>query len=338
MTGVSLLAGLVPVAILLAGMVALDSYQLVPVRSVLRSILFGVVAAAVAWGLHALVLDATGITRETLFRWVAPPLEEALKLAWVLSLIRRGRVGFPVDAAIHGFAVGAGFAMIENAYYAGTLGDSSLALWIVRGLGTALMHGGATAVAGILAHGLHERSGGGAAAWFVPGWLAATAFHASFNQLPFPPLVVAACVVVAVPVILVATYELSERQTRRWLGTTMDRDVELLERIREGTIADTPVGRYLTTLRERFPGPVVADMLCLLEIHSTLAMRAKGMLIVQAAGLTLPPDPELAAHLREWRFLERSIGPTGKLALAPFLARSGRERWQIAMLEKQART
>jgi hypothetical protein len=104
--------------------------------------------------------------------------------------------------------------------------------------------------------------------------------------------------------------------------------------IDSGALDDTPVGRYLEELRTRFAPAVVSDMLCYLEIHLELAMRAKGMLIARGAGLDMPPDPELPSRFTELRFLERSIGRTGILALLPFLHAHGRDRWQLEMLEK----
>jgi RsiW-degrading membrane proteinase PrsW (M82 family) len=327
----ALATGLLPVVLLLAGMVVLDCYKLVTRRQVLGSLAWGAAAGVVAWGLHAVARFRLGVPLETL-RWAAPAVEEALKLAGVALLFRRGHVGFLVDAAIHGFAVGAGFAVVENLYYALTLHDASPLLWVARGLGTAVMHGGATAIAAVIGLDLAKRRASRQAVWLLPGLLVAIALHTLFNQLPLPPLLRAASVIVAVPAILVAVYELSEAHTRAWLGVTMDRDVELLDLIHSGEITESPVGRYLTSLRERFPGGAVADMLCLLEIHAELGMRAKGVLLAREAGLELPPDPELAAHLDELRYLERSIGATGRLAIAPFLA-AGRERWQLRLLE-----
>ena len=99
-------------------------------------------------------------------------------------------------------------------------------------------------------------------------------------------------------------------------------------------IVHTPAGEYLGSLRNRFPGPTVADMLCLLEIRLELAMRVKGLLLARAAGLEVPADALVLANLEELRFLERSIGPTGRLAMRPLLP-EGRERWQIRLLEGQ---
>jgi RsiW-degrading membrane proteinase PrsW (M82 family) len=43
------------------------------------------------------------------------------------------RIGFLVDAAIFGFTVGSGFAVIENLYYLEQVPDAGRGTWIVRG-------------------------------------------------------------------------------------------------------------------------------------------------------------------------------------------------------------
>jgi len=144
-----------------------------------------------------------------------------------------------------------------------------------------------------------------------------------------------AALLLSVGVLLVAAvFERSERSTREWLGAGLDVDVELLEQILSGEIRHSHAGEYLDSLRTRFPGPVVADMLCYLQIYLELALRAKGMIIARAAGIDLPPDPSVRANFDEMRFLERSIGPTGKLAVHPLLRTGGRELWQLTMLGK----
>ena len=61
----------------------------------------------------------------TLFaRYVAPLTEEISKAVFVGLLLWRNRVGFLVDAAVQGFAVGTGFALVENIDYLRHLGDA----------------------------------------------------------------------------------------------------------------------------------------------------------------------------------------------------------------------
>ena len=162
-------AALLPVLLFLGLLVLLDSFKLVSWRSVLMALLAGAVAALVGAQCNAWLLDTTSVSPAVFSRYLAPPLEEALKALWIAVLLRRGRVGFLVDAAILGFAVGAGFALVENVEYLRALSESALVLWLVRGLGTAILHGATTAILAILAKGLGDLYPEQAFAAFVPG-------------------------------------------------------------------------------------------------------------------------------------------------------------------------
>ncbi|HSU78672.1 MAG TPA: PrsW family glutamic-type intramembrane protease, partial [Burkholderiales bacterium] len=140
---------LLPVAAFLAVLVLLDSYKLVRLRAVVAVVLAGMLVAGVAYALNGALL--AHIDFRTYTRYVAPPIEEALKALVIAALIRAHRVGFLVDAAILGFAVGTGFAMVENLDYLAQSPGSALGTWVVRGFGTALMHGGAAASFAVLA-------------------------------------------------------------------------------------------------------------------------------------------------------------------------------------------
>ena len=50
-------------------------------------------------------------------RYISPVTEESLKALFIVFLLWRRRVGFLVDAAVLGFGVGAGFAVVENIDY-----------------------------------------------------------------------------------------------------------------------------------------------------------------------------------------------------------------------------
>lgn len=336
MTGLvlPLAAGALPVLLFLAALLVLDSYKLVARGAVLRSIAWGMAASGLAYAGNAALISA-GLDPLALRRYAAPLLEEALKAGLLVWLIRKGRVGFLVDAGIHGFAAGAGFALVENAYYAGA-GAQGLGLWVVRGLGTAVMHGSVTAITAIVSKSLTERHGD-SLRWFAPGLLTAAAIHSLYNHFFLNPLVATAAIVATMPFVVALVFERSERATEDWLGEGLDHDVELLELIQSGAFRATHAGEYLESLRQHFPGPVVADMLCHLQIHLELALRAKGLLLARAAGLDLPVDPAVAAAFEEMKFLERSIGPTGALALRPLRRASGRDLWQLQLLAGGAR-
>jgi len=48
-----------------------------------------------------------------------------------------------------------------------------------------------------------------------------------------------------------------------------------------------------------------------------------------------PDDPEIREKLKEMEFLEKSIGKTGRLALAPILHTGIQEHWQLGMIRKK---
>src|ERR671924_647725 len=109
--------GLLPVLTFLAALVALDSYKLVKLRMVLAIVVGGMAAGAVCYWLNGLALGALPIEFRTYTRYGAPLVEELVKALVLVALIRSHRIGFLVDAAICGFAVGTGFALIENFHY-----------------------------------------------------------------------------------------------------------------------------------------------------------------------------------------------------------------------------
>ena len=325
---------LLPVLLFLALLVLLDSFKLVSMRQVLLALAAGGAAAVLGARVNVALLDATGITTTAYSRYAAPLLEESLKALWIVPLIRRRRVGFLVDAAILGFAVGTGFALVENVEYLRALAEPRPLLWLARGFGTAVLHGATTSVFAMLAKGLSDRHPAWPYVAMIPGLLAAAGTHSLYNHFFLPPLLAAAVLLLAVPLLLVAVFARSEQATRAWLGIGLDSDLELIESIVSGQLLETRIGGYLQALSARFPGEVVADMLCLVRIQAELSIRAKGLLLAREAGLDAPVGDDVRANLAELRYLERSIGRTGLLALAPILRRSSRDAWQVYLLEE----
>jgi RsiW-degrading membrane proteinase PrsW (M82 family) len=332
----SVALAVVPVLLLLALLRLMDTYKLVRFSAVLMTIGAGAIVALVCLPLHAWLLDATGMRLATLTRYVAPLTEESLKALVVVGLLWRRRIGFLVDAAVHGFAVGTGFAIVENIDYLSHLPQASLILWFARGLGTATLHGTLTAVVAIAAKAMLERGERRLWAATAPGVALAVVIHSAFNHLPLPPLAMTALVIMVMPWLMVGVFERSERATREWVGAGLDLDIELLELIKSELFASTRFGTYLTELRARFGGVVVADMFCLLRLELELAVQAKAMLLARDSGLQIPITPDLGASLAEVAALQSSIGPTGLLALAPLQVSSDRDRWHRYLLAADA--
>jgi len=333
MTLVKILVALSPVLVFLLILVLLDSFKLLKVKTILLIIAAGCGIAMLALILNRWLIGRGLMEVSTYARSLGPILEELLKAALIVFLIRTRRVGFMVDGAILGFAAGAGFAVVENIYYLQSLDSTHLGVWVIRGFGTAVMHGGTTSVFAILSVALAERKGAGAFSIFAPGLAAAVGIHIFFNQFLLPPMVNTALQLAGLPLLMALTFARSEQALRDWLEVGLDTDVTLLDSITSGTVSETRAGRYLLSLRDRFPGRVVGDMLCMLRIHLELAVRAKGILMMREAGFSPASDPEIAERFRELRFLGESIGKTGRLAIGPILHNNSRDLWQIHMLK-----
>jgi protease PrsW len=324
-----MLAGLAPVVSFLGVLLYLDSYKLVKLRTVVALVACGALVAGAMYAVNAALFARYPIDFTFFTRYVAPLTEELCKGLAIVVLIRANRIGFLVDAAIFGFAVGTGFATVENLFYLDAAPISGMGTWIARGFGTAIMHGGSTAIFAIAAVALLERPYA-----YVPGFVIAVVLHSAFNHFFFSPLASTAGVAIVMPLLLNAVFTRSESAVGDWLGRGFDADAEMLELINSGQLSDSPVGRYLHTLKDRFQGLVVADLLAYLRLYTELALRAKGVLMMRESGFDAPVDEPTREKFAELKYLEKSVGRTGLLAIQPMLHMSHKDLWQLYMLGK----
>jgi RsiW-degrading membrane proteinase PrsW (M82 family) len=324
---------MLPVLIFLFGLRLLDSYKLVSLRTVLWVIAAGALAAVAAYFLNGWLVELLGVDQRSFSRYVSPAIEEALKAAIIVAMLRTHRIGFLVDGAIMGFAVGAGFAVAENLYYLHAGGQAHIGVWIVRGFGTAIMHGGVTAIFALLSHTLSERNMRINPILYLPGFLAAVALHSLFNHFVLPPFMMTVGVLAVLPPLLFVVFRRSAARLHEWLELDFDADAGLLEQINSGDFPATRIGRFLEDVRVRFDGPVVVDMLCYLRLYTELALRAKGLLLMREHGLEAPVGERTREKFAELAYLERSIGRTGLLAMRPFLHMTRKDLWQLNLLD-----
>jgi RsiW-degrading membrane proteinase PrsW (M82 family) len=326
------LIGLLPALCFLGALLLLDSYKLVRLRMVVTTIVVGGALAGVCYLLNVLVISVGGVDFDNYSRYGAPLLEESIKAAVILVLIHTRRIGFLVDASVLGYAVGAGFATVENLYYLSTLTDPHMAVWIVRGFGTAILHGGVQAIFAALVLANADQRGKLDARGVLPPLALAVLIHAMFNQFVLPPIQETLLVLVSVPPLMFLVFMHSERSVRSWIGPGFDADTEVIELLDSGQFSESHAGQYLYALRERFPGEVIADLLCYLRLYVELALRAKGMLMMREHGIDVVISDDVREKLEEMRYLERSIGPTALRTLQPLMPMSRRDLWQLYML------
>lgn len=325
--------GLAPVIIFLVTLLYLDSYKLVKLPKVVALVAVGFATAFVSFAVNWILIHSADVPREVVRAFTAPVVEELLKCAIIVFLIRARRVGFTADAAIEGFAVGAGFALVENLYYLRAIPDSSVVLWVIRGFGTAIMHGGTTAIFAIISKGMTQRLQRPRLYQFIPGLLLAIGIHALFNRFVVSPLISTVFILLVLPSLFTFFFHRSEKSLQNWLGAGFDLDNEILRLINSGEFTTSPIGLYLKSLRQFYPGEVLADMLCYLRLRTELSLRAKGVLMMRESGFEVRPDPEVRASLEELAFLERAIGRTAMSSLTPIVRSSEQDLWQLEVLQ-----
>jgi len=325
--------GLLPVLIFLVVLLYMDSYKLVSFRTILWVTLAGALLPIAGYWINGYVLAELGWEFTTYSRFAAPIIEEGLKASVMIFLFKTHRIGFLVDSAILGFAVGAGFSVAENFYYLYMASDAHIAVWVVRGFGTAFMHGGAMALFGVMAQVLTERNMKINPFLYVPGFIVAITIHSAFNHFPGTPILTTLGTLMVLPPILWVVFQKSARSMHEWLELDFDEDALLLEQINSGEFVSSKIGRFLEDLKQKFSGPVVVDMLCYLRLYTELALRAKGVLMMRENGLDTPVGERTKAKFEEMHYLEKSIGKTGILAMSPFLQMTRKDLWQLYVLE-----
>lgn len=328
-----ILLALSPVLLFLACLRGLDSYKLVPMPTIAGAIAAGAIAAMVCYLINSSLIEHfANVGYYTHF--VSPVIEELVKSSYWVFLIVASRVAFMVDAAICGFAVGTGFALVENIFFLHTLESHGLGLWILRGFGTAVMHGGAAAIGAFVSVYFSESRKWRGLREFAPGLGAAILVHAVFNQGWLSPSNSMIAVMTGLPVIFLTVFYISEQSLRRWLSGKLDQDIDTLAMIECGEFKQTLQGAYLASLNESFPPEVRGDMLTLLHLTIELSAAAKGALLLREAGLDAPRNPELEGRFKELLYLEKSIGPTGMLAVRPLLKQTPRDLWERHLLTR----
>lgn len=330
---------LAPVLILLAVFIWLDAFKLMTWWETLGLLLLGGVAALTAYPLSGVFLDRLPIGFSNYSRFVAPWIEESLKTAVIIGLFRFNRIGFKLDAVISGFAVGAGFSVVENIFYLWRFPELTANLWMIRGLGTAVMHGTTLAVMAALAHEFAERETREAASdynfnplWFVPGFFVAVGLHTAFNQFPDRPLLAMLGTLVIAPVALMAVFQFGAREAQQWLKQESDTHRRMLETLRSGAFPDDAHGRRVAALAERSGlGDKIREYW---EVLTSLVLTAEATLLDQstAGDRTLADAGTAFTRLTE---LQKTLGPSLVGPLKELLPFSRNDYWEVSELRER---
>lgn len=332
-----------PVLVLLGVFDRLDVFNLINLRDISRLLLTGGVVALLGLVANWIAMGSFHGGNGAYVRYVSPVLEESLKAAPIIALFYFNRLGFKLDAAIAGFALGAGFSVIENIWFLFTAADANVSAWLVRGFGTAVMHGSATAIFAVIAHEMTERQAEGVAAryrfnalLFLPGLAVAIVIHSTFNHFPDQPLVIMALTMLLAPLTLFFTLARSERATTQWLKADEIAHRQALEDIRAGRFAESESGRAIHDLANRFSPAMSADAFAYLELKTELILRAEELIRASfeaAASDVGEPEREKFGRLDT---LEQRLGKPVINAIDSRLGFTRNDLWELGRLRERA--
>jgi RsiW-degrading membrane proteinase PrsW (M82 family) len=331
---------LVPVLIMAMLFAWLDVFKLMSPWEMIACLLLGMVAALAAWPVSGRMLDTLPMGYSDYSRFVAPWIEEGLKTIAIALLFLTNRIGFKLDAIISGFAIGAGFSVIENIFYLARFPELTTAVWLVRGLGTAVMHGATMAILAAVAHELAERSmrrQGGQGfnpLWLLPGYVIASLIHTLFNQFPSRPMEVMLATLVLAPVVLIGLMRFGERETHKWLTEDRDGHRRWLEDWRSGGFPSDTAGQRIAALAGRAK-PQEAALIrdyCLLKTE--LVLTAEEELLDGDRKLEAVEVERLRDSFSRLKEIRGRMGRAGYCALKELLPFSANDEWELEELRE----
>jgi RsiW-degrading membrane proteinase PrsW (M82 family) len=331
---------LVPVLLMALLFAWLDVFKLMSPWEMIACLLLGMVAALVAWPISGRMLDTLPIGYSFYSRLVAPWIEEALKGLALALLFATNRIGYKLDAIISGFAIGAGFSVIENIFYLARFPELTTSVWLVRGLGTAVMHGAATAVLAVSVHQVCEsalrRQGGQAfnPLWLIPGYLVASLIHIIFNQFPSHPMEVMIATLVIAPIVLIGLMRLGEGQTHQWLAEESEAHRLWLEEWRAGEFPNDASGQRIKALAARVKPEQAALIRDYCIAKAELVLAAEEELLDRDRHVDEADAERLRAAFSRLKQIREGIGRVGYAALSRQLPFSRNDEWELEELRE----
>jgi RsiW-degrading membrane proteinase PrsW (M82 family) len=333
---------LIPVLVLLAVFVWLDAFELMNFREILMLLVLGGFSAIAVYPISGRLIDTLPIGFSGYSRFIAPWIEEASKGIVMIGLFWFHRIGYKLDAVISGFAIGAGFSVVENVIYLTIFPQYGTGTWLVRGLGTAVMHGTTLAILAAIAHELAERETRASAAdfdfnllWFLPGYVIAVVLHTTFNQFPDRPMLAMMGAVIFAPVAVLAIFHFGTAEAERWLVAECTAHQAQLATLKAGQWPEGPSGNKIAALAERLPPEGAKRIRRYWELQAWLVVEAEKAMMEEAAGDVSLDEDQVRAAFAELEGLRRALGKSTSTALKALLPFSRNDYWEVSELRQR---
>ena len=339
---------LIPIVVYIIVIYKIDHFALISIRRLLLLVLTGMLTALACYGLFQLTdRIISGESADI----IHPVIEELIKSIPLLVLACRKRIVFFIDSVICGAAVGGGFSLLENIFYL-VMGDGvELGTGLFRGLEVALIHMGCSAViaAGMMMavrqiERLRSRLPLSASDIVKTTALlvAALVMHVCHNMFHFNPIMQFFSIFAVMGGLLVCLYYYDIDMTHRWLDKGLDMQINLMKAIGGGQLVNTPTGAFLESIKESFPPNVYFDIICYVRLQIELSVTAKSRFMLHEVGMDEPLEVDkkklTLSQFVELGELEKNIGPSAKMTIAPIVKLSPADTQALNNLLKECKS
>jgi len=333
------LVSIVPVVAFLLVFSRLDVFDFLSLKVIAALLLAGAGAAVLSLTVNGSLIYTFSIETGRYSFFFAPVVEELFKALPIIILFHHNRLGYKLDAGISGFAIGAGFAMIENMWFLTEITDSNLSTWLVRGFGTAIMHGGTTAIFSLIGHEMTERQAESGSAtysfrliYFVPGILVAILIHFLFNYFVGQPLVTMLLTLLLVPLVLFLTFAFNEQAISKWLKDDSEKHRQALDDIESGKFAESKDGLAIRKIMERSILGNIDDVFAYILLMNQLILRAEELILASHDDEEIDAGEAEVEMFERLMLLEGRIGPITLMSIEPHLGFSRNDIWEFNQL------
>jgi RsiW-degrading membrane proteinase PrsW (M82 family) len=282
-----------------------------------------------AWGAlggPALSILATSVIYElwpSLFRSdailgvvvIAPMVEELVKLLILPYISRRPEFTYFVDGAIYGFAIGIGFAVVENFVNLSTNPAALLPIAVTRVLTVNLMHGAATGLVGAAVGRARFRSHAGRRLGILGGWAVAVILHAIYNGVTQSWMLtqgwqIGTCVVIGLTgfYLIARIIRLGLREQKQWIADTLDRRVGVTGSEVRAAQSYDKLEELLEPITMQFPQKTEQIMALVLR-QAQLGIKRKVQSKLEDPQQKAQLAQEIAQMQAEMEQLRKAIGP-----------------------------
>jgi len=325
-----------------------DFYQTGQYRIILLSLVLGGIAYTPAALTNGFMIGPGHISKEIIERYIAPVQEEIFKGLFLFYLVRRYRLTYSVDGALYGFAVGTGFAVLENLSYISGDPSEVMVITIQRIFTTSLVHAFSSAAVGIALGRFHLETS--KSKWQVPavGLLIAIGQHMLYNNIihlidkpDSNEILLYITFVPGIPGIFFIRYVMQRgvKQARNWIKVKLGME----DRVTRSEVAAVDhlasPREVLFPVLERFGAETASQVEKLLYLQARLGIKRKSLDSIQSNhAIYNTVESEIKEMRTEIEKVQREIGAYAMLFVRGLFTEEMISVWDLMQTKIQERS